>query len=230
MIDLHGRAAQAACRWGSRVERGVRPRCTTQRTAGALGPRLRGALEAPAPGVRDEHHPVGTPTATPRPGTRWRTGVRRPPQARPTCKARASIGQGEPPGRAVLTKATAATRRGLTFELRRPTRWGALGRQPTMSLRPGCRPRAPRLVGSPLERGVRPHCVSRTNVGRERRLQQRSMLCQRWGRAPRSRLAGAGFKPPRAAGVKSPGGERRWKRRGIDCVRCDPKRRTRVNR
>jgi len=33
-------------------------------------------------------------------------------------------------------------------------------------------------------------------------------LCRRWGWAPRSRLAGAGFKPPKAAVVKSHGGER----------------------
>jgi hypothetical protein len=35
------------------------------------------------------------------------------------------------------------------------------------------------------------------------------------GRPPRSRPAGAGFKPPQAAGVKSPRGERCWKRRKI---------------
>ena len=39
------------------------------------------------------------------------------------------------------------------------------------------------------------------------------------GGPPGAGLPGAGFKPPRAAGVKSPGGERRWKRRGNDCVR-----------
>ena len=42
-----------------------------------------------------------------------------------------------------------------------------------------------------------------------------SMLYRRWGRAPRSRLTGAGFKPPQAAGVKSSGGERCGKRRGL---------------
>ena len=57
-----------------------------------------------------------------------------------------------------------------------------------------------------------------------------SVLRWRWGKAPRSRLAGAGFKPPQAAGVKSPGGERCGKRRGCDCVRCDSWRRTKVNR
>jgi len=38
-------------------------------------------------------------------------------------------------------------------------------------------------------------------------------LYRRWGTAPRSRPAGAGFKPPQAAGVKSPRGERCGKRR-----------------
>ena len=38
-------------------------------------------------------------------------------------------------------------------------------------------------------------------------------LYRRWGKAPRSRPAGAGFKPPQAARVKSPGGERCGKRR-----------------
>ena len=32
---------------------------------------------------------------------------------------------------------------------------------------------------------------------------------------PRNRLEGEGFKPPTAAGVKSPGGERVGKRRGL---------------
>lgn len=35
-----------------------------------------------------------------------------------------------------------------------------------------------------------------------------AVLCRRWRMALRSQPAGAGFKPPRAAGVKSPGGER----------------------
>jgi len=39
------------------------------------------------------------------------------------------------------------------------------------------------------------------------------MLYQRWGTASRSRLAGAGFKPPGAAAFKRRGGERLWKRR-----------------
>src|SRR3954465_7645045 len=40
-------------------------------------------------------------------------------------------------------------------------------------------------------------------------------LSRRWGTALRSRPAGAGFKPPQAARVKSPGGERCWKRRKL---------------
>ena len=40
-------------------------------------------------------------------------------------------------------------------------------------------------------------------------------LYRRWGSAPRSRSAGAGFKPPQAAGVKSPRGERCGKRREL---------------
>ena len=40
-------------------------------------------------------------------------------------------------------------------------------------------------------------------------------LYRRWGSAPRSRPAGAGFKPPQAARVKSPCGERCWKRRKL---------------
>ena len=50
------------------------------------------------------------------------------------------------------------------------------------------------------------------------------------GLAPRSRLAGAGFKPLQAAGVKSLGGERCSKRCGIDRIRWDSERRTQVNR
>ena len=46
---------------------------------------------------------------------------------------------------------------GLTFELRRPARHAALGRQRTMSLRRRGRPRVACLAGSPLERGVRRH-------------------------------------------------------------------------
>ena len=39
------------------------------------------------------------------------------------------------------------------------------------------------------------------------------MLYRRWELASRSRLAGAGFKPPGAAALKRRGGERPWKRR-----------------
>ena len=45
----------------------------------------------------------------------------------------------------------------LTFELRRPTRQDALGRQQTIYISGCCRPKAACLGGSPLERGVRPH-------------------------------------------------------------------------
>jgi hypothetical protein len=43
--------------------------------------------------------------------------------------------------------------------------------------------------------------------------QDKAMLYRRWRRALRSRPAGVGFKPPQAARVKSPGGERCGKRR-----------------
>src|SRR3954452_21616039 len=46
-------------------------------------------------------------------------------------------------------------------------------------------------------------------------LQTRAELYRRWGTAPRSRPAGADFKPPQAARVKSPRGERCWKRRKL---------------
>jgi hypothetical protein len=63
---------------------------------------------------------------------------------------------------------TAAPMRRLTFELRRPARQDAFGRQPTMgACDPGCRPKAACLVGSPLERGVRPHgahCADRPDA------------------------------------------------------------------
>ena len=42
----------------------------------------------------------------------------------------------------------------LTFELRRPVRQAALGRQPTMSLRPGCRPRRPASRGRRSSEGL----------------------------------------------------------------------------
>ena len=46
-------------------------------------------------------------------------------------------------------------------------------------------------------------------------LEIRAELYRRWGTAPRSRPAGAGFKPPQAAEVKSLRGERCWKRRKL---------------
>jgi hypothetical protein len=46
-------------------------------------------------------------------------------------------------------------------------------------------------------------------------LEAKAELCRRWGTAPRSRPAGAGSKPPQAARVKSPRGERCWKRRKL---------------
>jgi hypothetical protein len=48
---------------------------------------------------------------------------------------------------------------GLTFELRRPARCAALAPRRTMEPATALRgPRAARLVGSPLERGVRQQC------------------------------------------------------------------------
>ena len=64
-------------------------------------------------------------------------------------------------------------------------------------------------------------CLERSNAGAavccERAVPVRdgTELYRRWGTAPRSRPAGAGFKPPQAARVKSPGGERCWKRRKL---------------
>ncbi len=46
-------------------------------------------------------------------------------------------------------------------------------------------------------------------------LEAKAELCRRWGTAPRSRPAGANFKPPQAAKVKSLRGERCWKRRKL---------------
>ena len=52
-----------------------------------------------------------------------------------------------------------------------------------------------------------------------------AVLCRRWRKALRSRPAGAGSKPPQAAGVKSPGGERCGKG-GSNSVRYGSRRRT----
>jgi putative transposase len=53
----------------------------------------------------------------------------------------------------------------------------------------------------------------------------RAVLYRRWRMALRSQPAGAGFKPPQAAGVKSPGGERCGKD-GSNSVRYVSRRRT----
>jgi putative transposase len=55
--------------------------------------------------------------------------------------------------------------------------------------------------------------------------EDRTMLYRRWRMTLRSRPAGAGSKPPQAAGVKSPGGERCGKG-GSNSVRCVSRRRT----
>jgi putative transposase len=55
--------------------------------------------------------------------------------------------------------------------------------------------------------------------------EDRTMLYRRWRLTLRSRPAGAGSKPPQAAGVKSPGGERCGKG-GSNSVRCGSRRRT----
>jgi hypothetical protein len=55
----------------------------------------------------------------------------------------------------------------LTFELRRPARRGALGPRRTMEPATAlCGPGAPRLAGSPLERGVRPYADASLAPGR----------------------------------------------------------------
>jgi len=55
------------------------------------------------------------------------------------------------------------------------------------------------------------------------------VLCQRWRLALRDRSAGRGPKPPQAASVKSRGGERCGKRRAVEHVRCEPRRRAKAN-
>mgnify|MGYP001791612176 CR=1 FL=1 len=60
----------------------------------------------------------------------------------------------------------------------------------------------------------------------ERRISEdQAMLYRRWRKILRSRPAGAGSKPPQAAGVKSPGGERCGKG-GSNSVRYGSRRRT----
>ncbi|MBA3915362.1 MAG: transposase family protein, partial [Acidobacteriales bacterium] len=60
----------------------------------------------------------------------------------------------------------------------------------------------------------------------ERRISEdQAMLYRRWRKVLRSRPAGAGSKPPQAAGVKSPGSERCGKG-GSNFVRYGSRRRT----
>ena len=54
--------------------------------------------------------------------------------------------------------------------------------------------------------------VLQSTEGVQHELKPFVKLRERWGRAPRDRLSGAGLKPVRAAAVKSRGGERRIKR------------------
>ena len=61
-----------------------------------------------------------------------------------------------------------------------------------------------------------PHTASRLGVSDTFDMQQNisgGVRYRRWELASRSRLAGAGFKPPGAAALKRRGGERPWKRR-----------------
>jgi hypothetical protein len=53
--------------------------------------------------------------------------------------------------------------------------------------------------------------VLQSTEGVQHELKPFVKLRERWGRAPRDRLSGAGLKPVRAAAVKSRGGERRIK-------------------
>src|SRR5271165_1364295 len=53
--------------------------------------------------------------------------------------------------------------------------------------------------------------VLQSTEGVQHELKPYVKLRERWGRAPRDRLSGAGLKPVRAAAVKSRGGERRIK-------------------
>ena len=78
--------------------------------------------------------------------------------------------------------------------------------------------------------------VPRTQKEDRCRTNQPMRCCMRDGGAGwlypvalRGRLAGGGRKLPRAAAVKSRGGERRGKRRAPECVRYGSRRRTRVN-
>jgi hypothetical protein len=69
-------------------------------------------------------------------------------------------------------------------------------------------------------------CPAPLNVCCERLVcKDQTVLYRRWRRTLRSRSAGAGSKPPQAAGVKSPGGERCGKG-GSNSVRYGSRRRT----
>ena len=78
--------------------------------------------------------------------------------------------------------------------------------------------RAGRHSGCDTATGSTPHAWSssmkvcrRETEGVQHGLEPFVKLRERWGRAPRDRLSGAGPKPVRAAVVKSRGGERRMK-------------------
>jgi hypothetical protein len=84
----------------------------------------------------------------------------------------------------------------LTFELRRPARRAALGPRRTMEPATALRgPRAARLVGSPLERGVRQQCSH--SVGGRTNLQHSRPASQARRRGPTA--SGGGTPPARLA-------------------------------
>ncbi len=73
-----------------------------------------------------------------------------------------------------------------------------------------------------------PDCVPRARASKGMEIARNFTIDE--GLAPRSRLAGAGFKPLQAAEVKSLGGERCSQRCDSNRIRYDQERRTKVNR
>jgi hypothetical protein len=91
--------------------------------------------------------------------------------------------------------------RRLTFELRRPARQDAFGRQPTMgACDPGCRPKAACLVGSPLERGVRPH--AEPPLTWPRHLSSWALPIARWFQPPPALASDPRFVVPALPGLQ----------------------------
>ena len=213
MMVWDGAARKLAGRGGSPLERGVSQRPEGRKRLAPANATTERDVSSRAPDAQHEVHSCGG-SMLPEARRASRTKDKQPARvagSRETPGSPDALFRGcqtcpehgltrarpSPQGRGELRECAVPNKRWLTFELWRPARRGALGPRRTMEPATALRgPRAARLVGSPLERGVRRRCTRRLPAAD--RTVTPSCGPARTSRSAREAVRPRAFEPPRA--------------------------------